>query len=146
MAAVYRPGLMPQKRTSRFCAMTSGRVLPYAAATSALVGFRGAAVPAASVGRLARRDSARRGTRRAGERDARSPLEVQRQAAQVLLRRPLRCERVDEVRGVLGARQLEADQQLEVDRQVQRLGHAHVDALGAVVLFPIFARLLDLTV
>src|SRR5688572_13029491 len=31
---------MPQKRTSRFGAMTSGRVLPRAARRSALVGFR----------------------------------------------------------------------------------------------------------
>src|SRR5688572_12341235 len=81
-----------------------------------------------------------------GERDARSPLEVQRQPAQILLRRPLRRERVDEVRRVLGARELEADQQLQVDRQVERLGHANVDALGAIVLFLVFAGLLDLAV
>src|SRR5262245_36168832 len=42
MAAEYRPGLMPQKSMRRPGAITSGNVLPRAAAISAGVGFQGA--------------------------------------------------------------------------------------------------------
>src|SRR5262249_60809778 len=40
MAAVYRPGLMPTKRTMRFLATRSGTVLLCAARSWALVGFQ----------------------------------------------------------------------------------------------------------
>ena len=41
MAAVYRPGLMPAKRTIKSLAMRSGMTLFRAARSWALVGFQG---------------------------------------------------------------------------------------------------------
>src|SRR5258708_29008101 len=71
--------------------------------------------------------------------------EVDGQSADVAPGRAVGLERVEQERGVLRVSDLEAEEQLELEREMERLGHAHVHAVAAV-LRPAHLRLAHVTV
>src|SRR5260221_8065854 len=71
--------------------------------------------------------------------------DVAGQPADVAPGRAVGLERVEQEGGVLGVGDLEAEEQLEFEREMERLGHAHVHAVTAV-LRPARLRLTHVTV
>src|ERR1051326_3096720 len=59
--------------------------------------------------------------------------EVDGEAADVLPRHAVRIDGVEKVRRVVRARDLDAEEKLEIEQEMQRLRDAHVHALAAVV-------------
>src|SRR3954449_3894876 len=74
-----------------------------------------------------------------------SKLKVHRQAAHVLLRHAIRLVHIEEERRVLRVRDLEPEQQLEIDREAERLRHPEVHPLAAIRR-PGVLRLLQLAI
>src|SRR3954453_13098121 len=112
---------MPQKRTSRSGAMTSG-----------------SAEEVSNRAMILKKPWATNAAGRAGS-------EVYGEAAHVLLRRAVALVHIEEERRVPCVRDFEAEQELEIDRQPERLRHPEVHALAAILRSGLL-RLLQLTV
>src|SRR5205085_8376007 len=69
----------------------------------------------------------------ANQRCGPCPLEVEGDAAHVLLRPALWLQRVEQERRVLRVRELQSEQQLQIERQVERLRHPYIHPITAVI-------------